>query len=67
MIIQKIIDDAVSEQKANRDYRVKFPDDVQQDNLAGQLWFGAEVTSVLNVKKYICLKKKKFSPLGSML
>ncbi|XP_060076586.1 lateral signaling target protein 2 homolog [Ylistrum balloti] len=42
VIIQKIIDEAVSSQKASRDYRVKFPDDVQQENLAGQLWFGAE-------------------------
>ena len=25
-----------------REFRVKFPDDILQDNLAGQLWFGAE-------------------------
>ncbi|KAJ8978922.1 hypothetical protein NQ317_013360 [Molorchus minor] len=28
--------------RANRDFRVKFPEDVLQENLAGQLWFGAE-------------------------
>lgn len=42
-VIQKIMDDAIPEQRANRDFRVKFPDDVLQDSLAGQLWFGAEV------------------------
>lgn len=30
-------------QRASRDYRVKFPDDILHDNLPGQLWFGAEV------------------------
>ncbi|KAK3096025.1 hypothetical protein FSP39_022080 [Pinctada imbricata] len=39
---QKIIDEAIPSQKASRDFRVKFPDDVLQENLAGQLWFGAE-------------------------
>ncbi|KAK0396274.1 hypothetical protein QR680_001651 [Steinernema hermaphroditum] len=28
--------------RACRDYRVKFPDEVVHDNLPGQLWFGAE-------------------------
>ena len=28
--------------RAPRDYRVKFPDDILHDNLPGQLWFGAE-------------------------
>lgn len=35
--------EAIPTRRANRDFRVKFPDDVLQDNLAGQLWFGAEV------------------------
>ena len=43
VVVQKIIDEAIGSQKANRDFRVKFPDDVLQENLAGQLWFGAEV------------------------
>lgn len=29
--------------RAPRDYRVKFPDDILHDSLPGQLWFGAEV------------------------
>ena len=42
--IQKIMEDAIPGQRANRDFRVKFPDDVLQESLAGQLWFGAEVS-----------------------
>uniref|UniRef100_A0A8D9A1I2 DNA-binding protein SATB n=1 Tax=Cacopsylla melanoneura TaxID=428564 RepID=A0A8D9A1I2_9HEMI len=41
-ICNKIMDVWIPEDRANRDFRVKFPDDVMQDNLAGQLWFGAE-------------------------
>lgn len=41
--IQKIMDQAIDVQRANRDFRVKFPDDVLQESLGGQLWFGAEV------------------------
>ena len=29
-------------ERANRDFRAKFPDEVIHENLAGQLWFGAE-------------------------
>jgi lateral signaling target protein 2 len=44
-IIEKIMACAVPEHlRASRDYRVKFPDDVLHDSLAGQLWFGAEVS-----------------------
>lgn len=42
-VIQAIMEEAIPGQRANRDFRVKFPDDVLQENLAGQLWFGAEV------------------------
>lgn len=41
-VIEKIISEAIPSQKALRDFRVKFPDDVLQESLAGQLWFGAE-------------------------
>jgi hypothetical protein len=39
------MDDVIPTERANRDFRVKFPDDVMQENLAGQLWFGAEVST----------------------
>lgn len=42
-VIDRIMCDVVPENsRACRDYRVKFPDDVLHESLAGQLWFGAE-------------------------
>ncbi|XP_054717965.1 lateral signaling target protein 2 homolog [Uloborus diversus] len=41
-ICNDIMDDAIPDMRANRDFRAKFPDDVLHENLAGQLWFGAE-------------------------
>ncbi|XP_046382852.1 lateral signaling target protein 2 homolog isoform X2 [Ischnura elegans] len=41
-ICNRIMDEIIPGERANRDFRVKFPDDVMQENLAGQLWFGAE-------------------------
>nr|CAH7768038.1 unnamed protein product [Callosobruchus chinensis] len=42
-ITNAIMDVLIGDERANRDFRVKFPEDVLQDNLAGQLWFGAEL------------------------
>jgi hypothetical protein len=44
-ICNRIMDVVIPAERANRDFRVKFPDDVMQENLAGQLWFGAEVSA----------------------
>ena len=44
VIVERIIQSVVPERRDGRDFRVKFPDDVLQENLAGQLWFGAEVS-----------------------
>lgn len=41
------MDELIPGERASRDFRVKFPDDVIQDNLAGQLWFGAEVINII--------------------
>ncbi|XP_071518229.1 lateral signaling target protein 2 homolog isoform X1 [Panulirus ornatus] len=38
----EMMDEVIPHERASRDFRVKFPDDVMQENLAGQLWFGAE-------------------------
>jgi len=38
------MDEVMPSDRACRDFRSKFPDDVLQENLAGQLWFGAEVS-----------------------
>ncbi|ODM98278.1 Lateral signaling target protein 2, partial [Orchesella cincta] len=51
-ICQLIMEEVIPSERAPRDFRAKFPDDVLQENLAGQLWFGAEClaagSSILN-------------------
>lgn len=42
-IINQIMDECIPNDRANRDFCVKFPEEIRHDNLAGQLWFGAEV------------------------
>lgn len=46
------MDELIPGERASRDFRVKFPDDVIQDNLAGQLWFGAEVIIFISILQY---------------
>ncbi|XP_015229724.1 PREDICTED: lateral signaling target protein 2 homolog isoform X1 [Cyprinodon variegatus] len=41
-IISQIMDECIPHDRANRDFCVKFPEEIRHDNLAGQLWFGAE-------------------------
>ncbi|XP_028920019.1 lateral signaling target protein 2 homolog isoform X2 [Ornithorhynchus anatinus] len=41
-IINQIMDECIPRERANRDFCVKFPEEIRHDNLAGQLWFGAE-------------------------
>ncbi|KAH8008797.1 hypothetical protein HPB51_005844 [Rhipicephalus microplus] len=41
-ICNDIMDEAIPNARANRDFRAKFPDDVLQENMSGLLWFGAE-------------------------
>lgn len=41
-ICNRMMDEVFGDERAPRDFRAKFPDEVLQDNLAGQLWFGAE-------------------------
>nr|XP_026498796.1 lateral signaling target protein 2 homolog isoform X2 [Vanessa tameamea] len=41
-ITSQIMDQVLGDERVARGFRVKFPEDVLQDNLAGQLWFGAE-------------------------
>ncbi|XP_010765302.1 lateral signaling target protein 2 homolog isoform X2 [Notothenia coriiceps] len=36
------MDECIPDERANRDFCVKFPEEIRHDNLAGQLWFGAE-------------------------
>ncbi|KAE8628931.1 hypothetical protein XENTR_v10000293 [Xenopus tropicalis] len=41
-IINQIMEECIAHERANRDFCVKFPEEIRHDNLAGQLWFGAE-------------------------
>ncbi|XP_026503863.1 lateral signaling target protein 2 homolog [Terrapene carolina triunguis] len=41
-IVNQIMDECIPRERANRDFCVKFPEEIRHDNLAGQLWFGAE-------------------------
>ncbi|XP_060692957.1 lateral signaling target protein 2 homolog isoform X1 [Hemiscyllium ocellatum] len=41
-IINQIMDDCIPNERSNRDFRVKFPDEVLQEQLGVQLWFAAE-------------------------
>lgn len=55
------MDQVLGDERVARGFRVKFPEDVLQDNLAGQLWFGAEVITYFfkwnmnfrNILKYV--------------
>lgn len=47
------MDEMIPNERADRDFRVKFPDDVMQDNLAGQLWFGAEVINFSKLMHFL--------------
>lgn len=42
-ILNQIMNECIPGERANRDFYVKFPEEIQQENLEGQLWFGAEV------------------------
>jgi hypothetical protein len=50
-ITSQIMDQILGDERVTRGFRVKFPEDVLQDNLAGQLWFGAEVI----IKDVMCV------------
>jgi lateral signaling target protein 2 len=41
-ITNLIMDELLGEDRAPRTFRAKFPEEVLQESLAGQLWFGAE-------------------------
>ncbi|XP_077501953.1 lateral signaling target protein 2 homolog [Amblyomma americanum] len=41
-ICHDIMNEAIPDTRADRDFRAKFPDDVLQENMSGLLWFGAE-------------------------
>lgn len=44
--IELVMEDYLAGQRCSRDYYIKFPDEIRQENLGVQLWFAAEVRSV---------------------
>ena len=44
-IINQIMDELLTDDRSCRAFRAKFPEEVLQESLAGQLWFGAECLS----------------------
>ena len=54
------MDEVIPRERACRDFRSKFPDDVLQENLAGQLWFGAEVQFITFIFNYSSNNFQKF-------
>lgn len=62
-IITQIMDECIPNDRANRDFSVKFPEEIRHDNLAGQLWFGAEVAYYrhTSVRKKTLHKSSVFS------
>ena len=43
-VIEVLMNEIIADKRAPREYRTKFPDDILHESLAGQLWFGAEVS-----------------------
>ena len=48
-IINQIMEECIPQDRAPRDFCVKFPEEIRHDNLAGQLWFGAEVGAAAGI------------------
>lgn len=46
------MDACIPQDRAPRDFCAKFPEEIRHDNLAGQLWFGAEVVASTWVQGY---------------
>lgn len=45
-----IMDELLGEDRAPRAFRAKFPEEVLQESLAGQLWFGKTTFILLSTK-----------------
>ncbi|XP_023694585.1 lateral signaling target protein 2 homolog isoform X2 [Paramormyrops kingsleyae] len=43
--IELVMEDYLAGQRCSRDYYIKFPDEIRQENLGVQLWFAAECLS----------------------
>ncbi|XP_046279833.1 lateral signaling target protein 2 homolog isoform X2 [Marmota monax] len=66
-IINQIMDECIPEDRAPRDFCVKFPEEIRHDNLAGQLWFGAECLAAGSIIMNRELESMAMRPLAKEL
>ncbi|XP_041133631.1 lateral signaling target protein 2 homolog isoform X2 [Polyodon spathula] len=66
-IINQIMDECISSDRANRDFCVKFPEEIRHDNLAGQLWFGAECLAAGSIIMNREIESMEMRPLAKDL
>ncbi|XP_049645666.1 lateral signaling target protein 2 homolog isoform X4 [Suncus etruscus] len=61
------MDTCIPQERAPRDFCVKFPEEVRHDNLAGQLWFGAECLAAGSIIMNRELESMAMRPLAKEL
>ncbi|XP_054993709.1 lateral signaling target protein 2 homolog isoform X1 [Sorex araneus] len=66
-IINQIMDVCIPQERAPRDFCVKFPEEVRHDSLAGQLWFGAECLAAGSIIMNRELESLAMRPLAKEL
>uniref|UniRef100_A0A2I3HWR0 Zinc finger FYVE-type containing 28 n=1 Tax=Nomascus leucogenys TaxID=61853 RepID=A0A2I3HWR0_NOMLE len=66
-IINQIMDECIPQDRAPRDFCVKFPEEIRHDNLAGQLWFGAECLAAGSIIMNRELESMAMRPLAKEL
>ncbi|NXX76005.1 LST2 protein, partial [Urocolius indicus] len=66
-IINQIMEECIPHERANRDFCVKFPEEIRHDNLAGQLWFGAECLAAGSIIMNREIESMAMTPLAKDL
>ncbi|XP_006893670.1 PREDICTED: lateral signaling target protein 2 homolog isoform X2 [Elephantulus edwardii] len=61
------MDECIPQGRAPRDFCVKFPEEIRHDNLAGQLWFGAECLAAGSIIMNRELESMAMRPLAKEL
>ncbi|XP_016051305.1 PREDICTED: lateral signaling target protein 2 homolog isoform X1 [Miniopterus natalensis] len=61
------MDVCIPQDRAPRDFCVKFPEEIRHDNLAGQLWFGAECLAAGSIIMNRELESMAMRPLAKEL
>ncbi|XP_040822044.1 lateral signaling target protein 2 homolog isoform X1 [Ochotona curzoniae] len=61
------MDECIPQERAPRDFCVKFPEEIRHDNLAGQLWFGAECLAAGSIIMNRELESMAMRPLAKEL